>query len=91
MLQYYGNLSVLADTYDAAADFCAFLDTAPAGAIENGLGDWMGIEVRMSRAGEIITYIITYIILYNNSKPPADEGPFIDGARLPGNELRSIC
>lgn len=46
LLKYYGNLSVLADTYGSAAAYCAFLNEAPASAIENGLGDWMGIEVR---------------------------------------------
>ena len=46
LLKYYGNLSVLADTYESAAAYCAFLNAAPASAIENGLGDWMGLEVR---------------------------------------------
>lgn len=44
LLKYYGNLSVLADTYDSAAAYCSFLDASPAGPIENGLGDWMAVE-----------------------------------------------
>jgi hypothetical protein len=44
LLTHYGNSGVLSDTYAAAAAYCAFLDAAPAEAIENGLGDWMNLE-----------------------------------------------
>jgi alpha-L-rhamnosidase len=42
--KYHGNVPAVAAAWPAATEYVAFLDAAPAGAIRNGLGDWMALE-----------------------------------------------
>lgn len=42
--KYHGNDRAVSNTYAPAAAFVDFLETAPIGSVEYGLGDWMAIE-----------------------------------------------
>ena len=44
LYKYYSNLGAMEDAYVAATAYANFIATAPAAAIENGLGDWMTLE-----------------------------------------------
>ena len=44
LYDYYGDLRIVKDSYNASAAWMAFLEKAPMSAIQSGLSDWMPTE-----------------------------------------------
>src|SRR5690242_13196798 len=44
LFDWYGDWSLLNESYASTSEWISFLDAAPQSAIDNGLSDWMGVE-----------------------------------------------